>query len=545
MPRCSIHSVVPFQGVKSVSTQANILATKEFDPHRGCQIQSTGLLGGLYMLFLCATFVFFEMNVLKSGGPKIAEIFTWFPAWFPDTMHFKSVSRAYYEISFMLVLCFSFMVNWEFMRNPFSRLATVAVAIVSVWASWQVAFGADWFFAVDTSLRFGWVWTRIEVIYVSSLLGFIVIGILTLLVQKNRLVVSPVNWALRSAVYRWGAGLLAFTLLLLVVFQHPFYQNTYYENWRITCGYLYSLFFILGLPYAFITNLLRGHKFENRSDPNFVLLLLLRRGWHRLLTIWPRRTINYCHWSLRNRRIGVVIRDLLVKLFFIPLMVTFLFIEFRGFAENFISYWYSRGEEAPWKVSFDFFYGTYFHGLFLMDVSIGLIGYASSSRWLNNKSKSVDPTLLGWFVALACYPPFNSIMAEYLPYTGMGTGESYALFQPMWVDVLLKGITLICFTLYVWSTTAFGLRFSNLTNRGIITRGPYSIVRHPAYMAKNIAWWTEFVRSFHSPWQFIFLAVWNYIYYMRALTEERHLRDDPDYLAYCKVVKYRFIPGWR
>lgn len=524
---------------------ANVLATKGFDPRQGCQIQSTGLLGGLFLLLLGTAFAFFEMDVYENGGPRIAAIFTWFPAWFPDSLHFTNVNRNFYTIPFMILLCFSFMVNWEFLRRPLYRLATAAVAIVSVWASWRVALGANWFFAADAANGWGWDWTRIEVVFAATALGFALIWIPQLLQPKNRRGVSPLLWALRSALFRWAAGLLFFTVLLFVVFLHPFYQNNYYENWRITCGYLYSFYCLFGLPYAFITNLLRGHKFENRSDPNFVLLLLLRRGVRWLWSTLSRRSVRHGHWSLRNRRIGVVIRDLLVKVFFIPLMVTFLYIEFGAFAENFITYWDAIVEGAHWHHSFNSFYGTYFHGLFIMDVGLGLIGYASSSRWLNNKSKSVDPTLFGWFIALACYPPFNSITADYLPYSGMGAGEPYALFQPEWVDVLLKSLTLACFTLYVWATTAFGLRFSNLTNRGIISRGPYAFVRHPAYVAKNIAWWTEFVRDFHSPWQFVFMAVWNYIYYMRAITEERHLCNDPDYQAYCEIVKYRFIPGWR
>jgi protein-S-isoprenylcysteine O-methyltransferase Ste14 len=91
---------------------------------------------------------------------------------------------------------------------------------------------------------------------------------------------------------------------------------------------------------------------------------------------------------------------------------------------------------------------------------------------------------------------------------------------------------------------AFGLRFSNLTNRGIIARGPYAWIRHPAYVSKNIAWWAENARSFSSLWQIIFLAAWNYIYYLRAVTEERHLLRDPDYRAYCQKAPYRFIPGF-
>ena len=33
------------------------------------------------------------------------------------------------------------------------------------------------------------------------------------------------------------------------------------------------------------------------------------------------------------------------------------------------------------------------------------------------------------------------------------------------------------------------------------------------------------------------------LYYLRALTEERHLSKDPEYQDYMKRVPFRFIPG--
>ena len=33
------------------------------------------------------------------------------------------------------------------------------------------------------------------------------------------------------------------------------------------------------------------------------------------------------------------------------------------------------------------------------------------------------------------------------------------------------------------------------------------------------------------------------LYYLRAITEERHLSIDPEYREYCKRAPYRFIPG--
>jgi protein-S-isoprenylcysteine O-methyltransferase Ste14 len=43
--------------------------------------------------------------------------------------------------------------------------------------------------------------------------------------------------------------------------------------------------------------------------------------------------------------------------------------------------------------------------------------------------------------------------------------------------------------------------------------------------------------------QVLGLVVMSSIYYMRAITEERHLGRDAEYRAYMKKVPYRFIPG--
>lgn len=108
---------------------------------------------------------------------------------------------------------------------------------------------------------------------------------------------------------------------------------------------------------------------------------------------------------------------------------------------------------------------------------------------------------------------------------------------------MLQAIVLICFAVYTWATLAFGLRFSNLTNRGIIDHGPYRYVRHPAYISKSIAWWAEFGGRFSSPWHPIVMLLFCGVYGLRALSEERHLSADPEYRAYKKRVPYRFIPG--
>src|SRR5208283_2486604 len=104
-----------------------------------------------------------------------------------------------------------------------------------------------------------------------------------------------------------------------------------------------------------------------------------------------------------------------------------------------------------------------------------------------------------------------------------------------WLYELWGCLIVLLVFFYVWSTVAFGARFSNLTHRGIITNGPYRYTKHPAYLAKNLSWWliampfmpsgngAHFVRCC------MLLGVLNGIYYLRAKTEERHLLLDPVY----------------
>jgi protein-S-isoprenylcysteine O-methyltransferase Ste14 len=105
---------------------------------------------------------------------------------------------------------------------------------------------------------------------------------------------------------------------------------------------------------------------------------------------------------------------------------------------------------------------------------------------------------------------------------------------------------------YVWATVALGLRARNLTNRGIVTTGPYRWTRHPTYVSKNVSWWIGATPLFlklacTDPWRLVpailGTAAWSGISVLRALTEERHLGSDPDYRAYRSRVGWRFIPG--
>lgn len=227
----------------------------------------------------------------------------------------------------------------------------------------------------------------------------------------------------------------------------------------------------------------------------------------------------------------------LVKFFFIPIMFNFFHANLTSFNSN-----WGNLDTASSLFTIDGFnnllYPMLFSLLLLIDTAFFAFGYLFEASFLSNKIRSVEPTALGWIVALICYPPFNSFMTGYVPwYT-----SDYPYLSSPTVTFYVRLAILILMGIYAAASVALGPKASNLTNRGIVSYGPYRIVRHPAYICKNLAWWVGLLPFLSLP-AAISMAVWSGIYFLRAITEERHLAADPDYVKYCQKVKYRFIPG--
>lgn len=178
--------------------------------------------------------------------------------------------------------------------------------------------------------------------------------------------------------------------------------------------------------------------------------------------------------------------------------------------------------------------------MFMIDVCMATVGYLLTMKPLDSHIRSANPTLAGWTAALICYPPFV-MMGSGGPLDYHAGGAEWDVWtQGHTALQWLLGLWLVLLTaIYAWATVAFGIRFSNLTHRGILTHGPYRWTRHPAYVSKNLFWWfsalpfltvsgslTDMVRNC------AMLAVTNAVYYWRAKTEEAHLSTDPAYRAY-------------
>ena len=178
--------------------------------------------------------------------------------------------------------------------------------------------------------------------------------------------------------------------------------------------------------------------------------------------------------------------------------------------------------------------------MFLVDVTIATVGYLLTMRPLDSHIRSANPYAAAWMAALICYPPFIMMNPggplDYAP--GLGHYSQWLADYP--VLLALDAFALIALTgIYAWATIAFGLRFSNLTHRGILTNGPYAWCKHPAYLSKNLYWWLSAMPVLTTSPSWVdaarntaILALIGGVYYWRARTEERHLSADPDYVAY-------------
>jgi protein-S-isoprenylcysteine O-methyltransferase Ste14 len=176
---------------------------------------------------------------------------------------------------------------------------------------------------------------------------------------------------------------------------------------------------------------------------------------------------------------------------------------------------------------------------FLVDTLYFTFGYLVDSKSFGTHVRSVEPTLLGWAVALICYPPFNALMGR------MGVGwysDDNHHFAQSEVDLAIRALLVVLFAIYLAATLALGTRCSNLTNRGVVSRGPYAVIRHPAYATKVLGWWL-FMLPVASVAAVASVSLWTVVYYLRAITEEQHLSLDAEYQAYRVAVKHRFIPG--
>lgn len=364
---------------------------------------------------------------------------------------------------------------------------------------------------------------------------------------------------------RWAAITSVMCVLLLIYTQHPYYLGQQFAPWRPLYTFAFVTWLLFGLLYVRVTLRRFGSTRFMMRDGGLHLLLLGRALLQK--RFWRRA---------KNPRLRTTLLGICVKSFFTPLMTGFFvnhastladlwmrhkhlpalrFVMPRGGVLTQATAWWKQlaqrlpdlvphasdfsGMFSNWtQGDVHFTFDVLYNIIFFVDCGWALIGYSMESRWLGNKTRSVEPTGVGWIACIFCYPPYNNVLGTYLP---LETGPQF-VSDPTWL-LILRGGVIFLFTIYAAATVSFGFKFSNLTNRGVVSRGPYAFVRHPAYLTKCSAWWLEHLPTMTFT-KAIFLTGLCGVYALRAWTEERHLGRDPEYRAYKKKVRAVFIPGW-
>jgi protein-S-isoprenylcysteine O-methyltransferase Ste14 len=78
--------------------------------------------------------------------------------------------------------------------------------------------------------------------------------------------------------------------------------------------------------------------------------------------------------------------------------------------------------------------------------------------------------------------------------------------------------------------------------RGLVTRGPYRLVRHPMYLSYVLADIGYNLQEWNSITLFLVLVGWASLIY-RIHAEERVLSQHAEWSAYAALVRYRLFPG--
>ena len=320
--------------------------------------------------------------------------------------------------------------------------------------------------------------------------------------------------------------------LLLITVALLFYSlNAYYmgflgpQTWRLLL-WLALAYVVLGLPYYYA----RGKDYQG-SGFKAVLAML-----HIIELVKLYLSGEKAYQIPKDQKASLMF--LLVKFFYIPLLLNFVFIHQTDFMPYLSLFFRGLPDVSIHALLLNYFFPLIVITIFALDTLWYSFGYLFSFSFLGNRIRSVEPTVLGWGVTLICYPPFNDSFSLFFAWN---VGDKILLPQ-LWLTYTFRVAILLLFLIFLFSTFALGAKCSNLTNRGIVSRGPYRFVRHPAYTSKVIAWWVMTL-PFLSLSLVIAALAWTAIYIARAITEERHLSLDPDYKEYSKKVKWRFIPG--
>ena len=255
-------------------------------------------------------------------------------------------------------------------------------------------------------------------------------------------------------------------------------------------------------------------------------------GYWQLGALVTGRNRNPNWADLGDFAMGSVIKGL-----FLPVMFSYLAANMPGLSAQFATVGTGPVQAVAYLAKV----------MIVMELTIVVVGYTITMRLFDAHIRSTNPFPLAWIVTLVCYEPLNQIVTSRVLNNRPGRSwteiiDGYPMLMWPWL-----GMILLSFFVWVWATAIFGLRWSNLTNCGTITNGPYKYTKHPDYVAKSVFFWltaAPFLTAF-TAWEAFTasagLVAVNMIYFGRGRMEEKHMSQDPAYVAYALEMNRRSI----
>ena len=114
---------------------------------------------------------------------------------------------------------------------------------------------------------------------------------------------------------------------------------------------------------------------------------------------------------------------------------------------------------------------------------------------------------------------------------------------PIVAIIVPNVLVLISVAIMIWARVSLGRSIGYVpADRGIVTSGPYRFVRHPIYSGLFVTMFAFLLRAY-LPLNLLLILVIVGLFMLKSVIEERFLRDNPEYAAYMRRVRYRWIPG--
>jgi protein-S-isoprenylcysteine O-methyltransferase Ste14 len=115
--------------------------------------------------------------------------------------------------------------------------------------------------------------------------------------------------------------------------------------------------------------------------------------------------------------------------------------------------------------------------------------------------------------------------------------------HPQWGVSAGLALQLVGVIIALWSLTTLGRSFGfAAADRGLVSRGPYALVRHPVYAAYVLLLVGYLLQSISIRNALVVLLTMS-CDVGRIRAEERVLAQNPAYPPYCRRVRWRMLPG--